>query len=254
MPKQKDVASSGITSTQELDARELELIARFRTHPFFSRAQELNDASFLLVLIQRRFLSLAFIPVFQLALGCMTDRTALAVVRKIVREEYPRDSPSHAENLVAELIVLGATRTQIVVSQPTQKTIQVIRRSLRLLQRSLPEPAMQIRALAVIRFWGEVLVAEEYDCLTCRMAAMGLNSENSQFYWPHFQHDKRLASFAHGSNSKTHSDMLTVILRRLMDTPEKLRLCAEANSETFHVKRRFYDQFLPTAPGEIDRL
>lgn len=240
----KKLVSSETMSPKELDAQEVELIARFRAHPLFSRVRRMEDASFLRVLIQRRFLSLAFMPVFQLALASITDRAALTVVRKIVREEYPRRSPSHAENLVAELIALGATRTQIVVSQPTKKTLQVIRQSLRLLQRLLPEPAMEIRALAIVRFWGEVLVSEEYECLTNRMAGMRLTSENSQFYWPHVEHDKRHASFADGSNSKTHSDMLTIVLQRLMDTPAMLRLCAEANSEAFKVKSSFYDQFL----------
>ena len=114
------------------DSVEAELLARFTAHPVFRSVEQIGQAAFLEILLQRRFLSLMFPVMYDVGIDGLTDPTAIRVVREILREEYPDPSgqtPSHREDLVADLVTLGATRAQVLAARPTPVTQAVIERS-----------------------------------------------------------------------------------------------------------------------------
>ena len=75
----------------ELDEFEDKLIERFRQHPVFASVEELPDEDFHAILLQRRFLSLAFTVAYDLAIDLIDDEQAVRIARVIIREEYPDD-------------------------------------------------------------------------------------------------------------------------------------------------------------------
>ena len=139
------------------DAVEDGLLDRFTAHPVFSHIEQIGQDAFLEVLLQRRFLSLMFPVMYDIGIDGLTDPTAVKVVREILREEYPDPSgatPSHREDLVADLVTLGATRAQVLASRPTAVTRAVIDRSFALLAEAT-EGDSDLELMTIIRFWGE---------------------------------------------------------------------------------------------------
>ncbi|MEV8306095.1 hypothetical protein AB0P36_01725 [Streptomyces flavidovirens] len=73
----------------ELDGFEDGLIERFREHPVLANITRLPEEGFAAILLQRRFLSLAFTPAYDLAIDLLRDEAGLRIARIILREEYP---------------------------------------------------------------------------------------------------------------------------------------------------------------------
>lgn len=227
-----------------LDILEGELINTFRNHPFFSRSVSLSSTEFFEALLQRRFLSTAFTPVFDAAIDGMMSSKAIKVSRELVREEYPEGQPSHRELLVKDLEALGISRLEILSSKPSTKTEETIQSTFSLLGCITPDLyCHEVRVLSLVRSWGEVLVAEEYDILRPALTRFGINADNSQFYWPHFEHDQRKVSFSEGRSQGSHSDWLTTVLRDLLNNSEKVGLAAQTMRKVFKVKYDFWSQF-----------
>ena len=145
------------------DDSEAALLARFTSHRVFADVGGLSQDAFLELLLQRRFLSLLFAVVYDIGIDGLEDETAVRLVREILREEYPDASgstPSHREDLVCDLLALGATRAQIAASRPTPVTTSVVEETLTLTL-DAAAAASDLRVLTVLRFWGEVLVSVE---------------------------------------------------------------------------------------------
>lgn len=121
--------------------------------------------------------------------------------------------------------------------------MQTILTTFQLLQRDETEPLHDIRLVTILRFWGEVLVGEEYSVYVKRIKRMGLNERNSHFFWPHYKHDTKQASFHTTVDLNTHSDQFTVILQRLLITSEMIDFCAAVTKSVSEVRMGFYDQF-----------
>jgi len=228
------------------DAAEAELLARFTAHELFATIEQLDDAAFLEVLLQRRFLSLLFPVVYDVGIDGLGDETAILLVREILREEYPDPggaTPSHREDLVADLLALGATREQILASRPTAATAAVIEETLALMLDGAAQHG-DVAVLTILRFWGEVLVSVEYGEFWRRMGgcfeAAGVAS---RFYHPHHHHDGREPLALASEGSPTHSGRLGACLAR--------QLGADGGAETFSrieqallaSRMRLYDQF-----------
>ena len=153
------------------DAAEAQLLARFTAHPVFTGIEQVGQDAFLEILLQRRFLSLMFPVMYDVGIDGLMDPTAIKVVREILREEYPDPSgetPSHREDLVADLMTLGATRAQILGARPTVVTQAVIEGSFALLAEATQRDT-DLELMTIIRFWGEVLVSVEYGEFWRRM-------------------------------------------------------------------------------------
>ena len=228
------------------DACEAELLADFTAHRLFARIEDLERDAFLEVLLQRRFLSLLFAVVYDIGIDGLTDATAIRLVREILREEYPDPSggtPSHREDLVADLLALGATRSQILRSRPTPVTAGVIEATLALMLDAAAADG-DVSVLAILRFWGEVLVSVEYGEFWRRMEPMFRGAGvASRFYHPHHHHDGRepLATASHASS--THSGRLGACLARLLEADGAGEEFVSAERRVLAGRMRFYDQF-----------
>lgn len=229
----------------ELDEFEDEQIARFREHPVLRRVDRLTDAEFHEVLLQRRFLSLAFTPAYDLAIDLLTDRQSLRVARAILREEYPDEdgrTPSHREEMTEDILRLGVSRAELVRSRPSPCTVETITRTLELIATTGAGECPDTGVVTILRFWGEVLVSVEYEQLWRRIGP--LLGERSTFYLPHKVHDAKLRPLAEPSPlASTHSDQLGLRLWQWLDSPEAQKVFRGTEESVVDVKSGFYDQF-----------
>lgn len=229
------------------DDAEAGLLARFTAHELFVRIEELDQATFLEVLLQRRFLSLAFPVVYDIAIDSLGGQHAIRLVREILREEYPDATgatPSHREDLVADLLVLGATREQIARSRPTAVTATVIEETLALM---LDAGAVRgdLGVLTILRFWGEVLVAVEYGEFWRRMeGCFEAAGVGSRFYQPHRHHDGREPLALASDASTTHSGRLGASLAHQLRTEGAAESFARLEQRLLAMRLRLYDQFV----------
>lgn len=113
----------------KLDRFEDELILKFRNHDVFQKLETMPLDDFLNILIQRRFLSYEITNCYDLSIDGLNNKKAIEIARQIVREEYPGLNgkvPSHREDLMHDLLALGAKKSKILKSIPTQTTCQTI--------------------------------------------------------------------------------------------------------------------------------
>lgn len=226
------------------DASEAELLAHFTEHPLFRDIEQLAGDAFLEVLLQRRFLSLLFTVIYDIAIDGLTDTASRRLVRVLLREEYPDaagKTPSHREDLVHDLISLGATKTQILATRPSPATASVILETLELMSDAVSAED-DIGVLTILRFWGEVLVAVEYGQFLPRMQAT-FESSQSRFYYPHFSHDG--CEPLEVASDFTHSGQLGICLMRLLTTDGAVEQFVRTERQLLAGRMRFYDQFLP---------
>ena len=236
---------------KELDIFEDGLIEQFRQHPVLKNLDLIADADFVAMLLQRRFLSLAFTPAYDLAIDLLNDEQGLKIARVILREEYPGSkgyTPSHREDMKEDLLQLGVSRRDLVETRPTGATVQAITKTLGLISEAASGNFADAQLLTILRFWGEVLVSVEYGELWRRMAPrLEKEGENrSRFYYPHHIHDKKVRPLAAASLlSSTHSDQLGVRLWQLLDSDGAEDCFMSVEKDILLLKMLFYDQFTP---------
>lgn len=198
--------------------------------------------------MQRRFLSLLFPVIYDIGIDGLTDPTARTLVREILREEYPDASgatPSHREDLVSDLIALGATRSQVLRTRPTAVTAAVIEETLALILEAAAAQS-DVQLLTILRFWGEVLVSVEYGEFWRRMAErFDSAGVASRFYHPHHHHDGREPLSTASQSSRTHSGRFGACLVRLLADGGGAEQFARTEQRVLAPRLRFYDQFLP---------
>ncbi|MFI8931717.1 hypothetical protein ACIG3E_29090 [Streptomyces sp. NPDC053474] len=238
-----------------LDAFEDALVERFDQHPVLANIALLPDDSFAEVLLQRRFVSLAFTPCYDLAIDLLSDEASLRIARVILREEYPDShghTRSHREDMTEDLRQLGIPQRRIVTSKPSATTRKVILDSLEMIAEAGAEPDADVRMLTLLRFWGEILVSVEYGRLWERMGPLlTRGGENrSRFYYPHHSHDAKANPLARVSLlSTTHADRLGRRLSELLAREPSSDGFQEMEERSLRLKTDFYDQFLPALGG-----
>ncbi|MGW7453589.1 hypothetical protein [Streptomyces sp. NPDC054787] len=235
---------------QELDLFEDELIAQYRRHPVLANIALLPDEDFAAILLQRRFLSLAFTPAYDLAIDLLRDEEGLRIARVILREEYPGsdgDRRSHREDMTADMYRLGVSREALVHTRPTPATKRVIDATFDLIADAGTHEDSDLRVLSILRFWGEILVSVEYGRLWERMEPV-LTQDGSRFYYLHHLHDAKGEALATADLLATgHADRLaTRVARFLGDGGEGAAdSFREVERRSLQIKVDFYDQFLP---------
>ncbi|MFE6842839.1 hypothetical protein [Streptomyces sp. NPDC057686] len=240
----------------DLDRFEDALIERFKEHPVLANVAGLPDEDFAELLLQRRFVSLAFTPSYDLAIDLLRDEAGLRIARVILREEYPDGdgrTPSHREDMTQDMSRLGISRSALVASRPTAGTRRAIEDTLELIAGAGGHANADLRLLTVLRFWGEVLVSVEYGRLWERMAPLLTDDgrNRSRFYHPHHVHDAKTHSLATVSLlSGSHSDRLAARVTELLAQEESTDCFRELEERALDLKTRFYDQFLPA----VDRV
>ena len=241
---------------ERINSLEIDLISKLRSHPLFTQIDTLSWQDLLAILIQRRFLSLSIVNVYELAIDALTDPSAQQTVREILHEEYPRNTkgiplPSHRELLFHDLLNLGATPQMILTTPETAKTRQVREQSYQLMINCLGTKASQVQLIAFLRFWAEVLVAVEYSCLWKRISEKlgtknSANKPRSEFYYFHLMHDRRNSDLGTENllGGLTHSQELAIHLKKLIAVPEEATACRKMTEKAYLLKYEFYNQFL----------
>jgi len=237
---------------RELDAFEDALIERFRQHPVLASTGRLPDADFAALLLQRRFVSLAFTPSYDLAIDLLRDEAGLRIARAILREEYPDGrghTRSHREDMKEDLLQLGISREKLVASRPTEATRRAVEDAFGVIADAGGRDDADLRLLTFLRFWGEVLVSVEYERMWPRMEPVlaGDGGRNrSRFYYPHYLHDAKAHPLAAVSLlSATHSDRLATRISELLARQGTSDAFREVEEQALRLKAAFYDQFLP---------
>ena len=228
----------------ELDNFENSLIKKFSSHQVFKNIQQIKNQDFFKILLQKRFHSLKFTEIYDRAIDGLTDKEAINVCRWIVWEEYPHKQPSHREDLFADLIALGVDKKNILNSKPSKKTTSSIEKIFSMLKMSEEQELFEIKIMATLRFWGEILVSNEYGKFIPRMERLGLTKNNSRFYWPHFEHDMKKTPLYAKENQMTHSDKMSAILQKIINTTKKADYCAQIEKKVLQIKIGFYNQFI----------
>lgn len=229
----------------ELDEFEDKLIARFRGHPVLEGVPRLGAAEFHNVLLQRRFLSLAFTPAYDLAIDLLNDEQSVRIARAILREEYPGEdgrTPSHREEMKADMLRLGVSRAELVESRPSPRTVGTIMGTLELISQAGAGEHADTGLITVLRFWGEVLVSVEYEQLWRRIGPV--LGDRSTFYLPHKVHDAKVRPLAEASPlASTHSDQLGMRLWQVLGSPGEREVFRRTEEAIVELKTGFYDQF-----------
>ncbi|MBT2539203.1 hypothetical protein J7E99_00405 [Streptomyces sp. ISL-44] len=234
---------------EELDRFEDELIERYAQHPVLANIAQLSDEDFTTILLQRRFLSLAFTPAYDLAIDLLRDEEGLRIARVILREEYPdsHGMRSHREDMTADMYRLGVSREALVHTRPTPATKRAIDATFDLIADAGTHDDADLRVLTILRFWGEILVSVEYGRLWERMEPV-LTQDGSRFYYPHHSHDAKGTSLATANLLATsHSDRLATRVWAFLGSggegaADSFR---EVERRSLQIKVGFYDQFLP---------
>lgn len=231
----------------DLNAFEDKLIAAFTEHPVLREIDQLSKEDFFLILLQRRFLSVAFTPAYDMAIDLLTDQPGVWIARAILREEYPDPTggtPSHREDMREDLFRVGVPRRVFLETRPSRSTALAIEATLELIVDAGAGSHPDVALLTILRFWGEVLVSAEYSALWPRMAPSFTAERPSRFYQPHLVHDAKAHPLG-SSSSQTHSDQLGARLWQLLGPAEAQACFRETEERILQVKTGFYDQFAP---------
>jgi hypothetical protein len=244
-----------MTMLNLLNARERECICRLRAHPWLDHLDTLGWNELLAALVQRRFLSLSIVNVYECVIDALQSEASKATVRLILHEEYPRNTrgqplASHRELLFRDLLHLGASRELILFSEESRTTRAVREQSLAQLQSCLREAHGDLALVSFLRFWAEVLVAVEYECLWPRLSERlsqgpggGMRSE---FFYYHMIHDRRQGDLGDEQllGGLTHAQELARHMVDLIDGDSALQCAMDQTEQAWRLKDRFYQQFI----------
>jgi hypothetical protein len=245
---------------ETLNAFEISLITKFRSHPLFNQINAITWQELLTILIQRRFLSLSIVNFYEFVIDALTDEQIKRTVRGILNEEFPRNTKgipllSHRELLFQDLLNLGATSEMILITPQTLITQKIRNESYKRLVSCLGEKHCQMGLVAFLRFWAEVLVSVEYSCLWQRISERLSNGQSppkirSEFYYFHMIHDNRNSDVGQESilGGLTHSQELAMHLKRLVSSEDALVYCLNLQENAYQLKCQFYNQFINDLP------
>ena len=235
---------------------EISLIDKFKLHPLFCQLASLTWDDFLGILIQRRYLSLSIVNIYELVIDAIVNDDIKRTVRGILNEEYPRNTkgvplPSHRELLFQDLLNLGADRDRILKTPETSVTKLVREESYNLMVSCLNAEYCQAGLVTFLRFWAEVLVSIEYSCLWQRLSERlsdGRSSDRvrSEFYYFHQIHDSRNSDIGQKSilGGLTHAQELAIHLPQLISSEDSLYYCLQIEEKAYQLKCQFYDGFI----------
>jgi len=226
----------------ELDAIENSLMQRHSSN-LDKIISNLSDRKFKNLLLQRRWTSYAFTPLYDFAIDSMANEKTKQILRKIRNEEYPANIPSHREDLVHDLMTIGINLKNIVNTVQSEETFSVIAKEFNFLKIRETQELHDIKALAFLRFNLEILVSVEYGVFIKRLENLGLSKKNSKFYWPHYIHDMKRCPIGAGSHSGTHSDRLAQTLAEILDSGTKIQFCMKITEASYKLRSEVFNQF-----------
>ncbi len=240
-----------------LNQHEQERIKAFKAQPLLANVSALSWDALLKILIQRRFLSLSIVNIYELVIDGLLNESIKTSVRLILHEEYPRNTrgvplASHRELLFRDLLNLGASREQILMTNESDVTREIRVESLKQLESCLGKPHSELALVSFLRFWAEVLVAVEYECLWPRLAErLGQRPPDpgfrSEFFYYHMIHDRRQSDIGEEQllGGLTHAQELARHMESLIESESALQEAMGLVDRAWELKMRFYGQFAP---------
>lgn len=228
------------STTQSLIARynahEDRLINLFSEHSSLTSIQDWTDEAFIALLLQLGHLSTTFVTWYEQTKLCIRDERAKELIRRILRDEIPRDAPTHQDDRVADLELINVSREKTLCTSATSTTQQTIRSLKRLT--SYRADDCDLRLLVTLRIAGEVLVGETYRFIVPQLEhRFGLTAEHSRFYVPHFVHDRKDA------DQGGHTQAFDALLTEWITDETTLAIAIKAADAAFRVRYAFYNQF-----------
>ncbi len=233
------------------DAFENQLIERFREHPFLRQVKTLTDEEFTQWLLQLGHLSANFIRWEDRAKLPLDSESAKEVVREILRDEIPRNKPTHQDNRFYDLRRIGVDPIRILNTPPTAETKATIQCFYDLVR--FPQDHLDLRVLVVLRVLGEITVAAVYLHVKLELERrFGFKSEDQRFFAPHFYHDVKGGhsdeyNDADGEDDAGHAAKFNEAIEGLITDEETLAIAIETAEAAANVRYSFHDQFLTKA-------
>lgn len=211
------------------------LVREFHGHDLWRQFDFLNHARFIHLLLQLGHLSRDFVPWYERAKQGLEMESAKEVLRNILRDEIPRDAPTHQDDRLADLERLGVSKQQALNTRATSRTKKTILRLKALVR--YPQSDYDLRVMVTLRIAGEILVAETYrHIVPALMRRFKMSPEESRFYYPHLVHDEKEAG--------GHTDSFNAVLNKLITDTRTLHVARESARNAFEVRLAFYDQFV----------
>ncbi len=197
----------------------------------------LGRDSFTTVLLEKRVLSRAFVPLYR-TVACQVENKRLRdVVEEIIADEYRPDD--HQKLLDEDLRMMGL---YVPDAQYTAKSITlstVLKASLNFYKRG---PQSDLQNGFFLRVYGELLPGIEYDVLWPRLVCdFGLTPDTSQFYWHHKVHDEKRVEL--GVGGETHTDKFSQALAGLVHNRFDFHAAKQAIDTAYLLRSNFWKQF-----------
>lgn len=231
------------------DERENQLITKYTGailleetgHPFFRLMPHLSDEQFVAYLLERGHLSFEFVRWNEWAKLGMESEEAREIVRVILRDEIPSRGPTHQDDRVYDLQLIGVPKEKILNHRPSWWTRWTIKRLYAALR--YPQTHYDLRAIVFLRMAGEIMVGETYRYVWAELQQrFHLKPEQSRFYYPHFDHDRKRLP---GQEGEGHTEVSSRFLEDAITTPETFHVAYETAEKAFRVVWQFHNQFLP---------
>ncbi len=228
-----------MTYWQRYSAFEDELRRRFHQHPICDKMRDWSDHKFQYYLIQIGFIAQNFVKWYEVAKLALDDERAKEVVRAILRDEIPQSGPTHQDNRLHDLQLMGVTKQQLLSAKPSPESKAAVDQLFLLVRPS--QDFNDLRILVALRVAGEVLVAEQYDPIVREMYRRFevFYANPSLFYEPHREHDRK------GGLEKGHTAMFDEVLASFLVDEASLEDAMVQAQVAFNIRYGMQDQFLP---------
>src|SRR3989338_9556559 len=113
--------------------------------------RKMSNAEFKRMLLQRKWTSYAFTPLYDFGIDGMQNEKAKIILRSIRNDEYPSEGPSHREDLVHDMKIIGMDIEEIMNEQPSKHTEKTIKAQFDFLRMKDPE-THDIKVVTFLRF------------------------------------------------------------------------------------------------------
>lgn len=222
----------------QIDVLEDSIVKEYKTD-LEKLVKKMSRAEFKRMLLQRKWTSYAFTPLYDFGIDGMSDEKSKSILRSIRHDEYP-EGPSHREDLVHDLKLIGMDIEEIMNTAPSKATEKSIKNQFEFLKIREDQDMHDIKVVTFLRFALEILVSVEYGVFVQRLEDFGLNRRNSKFYWPHFLHDMKQNPL--GKTGSTHSDMLSGRLGEMLHTLKHAAACGRYTQKSYDLRAAFFKQ------------
>jgi hypothetical protein len=203
----------------------------------------MSDDDFVRYLLQIGFIARDFVKWYEIAKQGVSDERAKEVVRNILRDEIPSQGPTHQDERLYDLAMMGVRRSRVLRTRPTKATREAVKRLYYLVRDG--QDYQDLRIMVTLRVAGEVLVAEQYGHIVSEMHRRFTNTVGkSRFYEPHYRHDMK--GSAEREDSAGHTDAFDALLSSMIKDEQSLRAAKQQARRAFYARSGIHDQFLPS--------